>query len=209
MESEHPSPTVRRMEPTGGPSAPPPTTRSSHGGGLRKTTLNLVIDALMLAASLLSFASGLVLLLRFHVGGGAFATEAMGLSRLWWLNLHRLPAVVVLATAAMHIALHWKPLFARTTKAMKTCRHPGADRVMYWAFPVVAAAGFVAWFMDGSSPMAGPAVLGYPSHARHAWIDVHNVAGVVALPVTLHHTLHRWNWMVRTARGLFTRPQCA
>ena len=57
----------------------------------------LVVDMGLIAGAVLAFASGLVLLLAFHIGHGCFRPEALGLSRLVWQNLHRLGAVLGLA----------------------------------------------------------------------------------------------------------------
>ena len=75
---------------------------------MQRRNLNLLLDWLLLVAALVAFSTGLVLLVRFHMGHGAFATSALGLGKLLWLNVHRFAAAIFAATAVTHVALHWR-----------------------------------------------------------------------------------------------------
>ena len=72
-----------------------------------------LLDVVVLVAAFLTFASGLVLFLNLHRDEGAFRMSPLGLTRLAWLNLHRLPALIVVSGIGLHIALNWKAFIAR------------------------------------------------------------------------------------------------
>lgn len=168
---------------------------------MQRRRLNLVLDWLLVASGFVAFSTGLVLLVRFHMGDGAFATTGLGLGRLVWLNLHRFAATLLTVGVATHVALHWRA-FSRTILnaiAGSTKKRIHSEPVMYGAFTVAALAGFVAWLiLDGSSPVSGPAIIGRASGARHPWIDAHHLSSLVTVVLVVHHTSHRWRLM--TAR---------
>ncbi len=170
---------------------------------MRRNGLRLLVDSMLLGAALLTFASGLALLVAFHADDGATRSSALGLGRLAWLNLHRLPALLTLAALAAHLALTWRPFTTRLRGIFRRDRGPRAvlDSLLCLALLVAAAAGLATWlFVDGSAPLFGPAPLGRAAGARHALIEVHEFAGLIAFPCAARHVVRRWRWMVRSLR---------
>jgi len=167
---------------------------------MRRLHFKLVVDSVLLAAGFLTFASGLVLFLNLHKDAGAFRASTLGLTRLAWLNLHRLPALLVVTTIVLHLALNWAALLARLRNAFaRTSKSRGvSEPLLYLTFWTVALTGIVAWFcVAGSAPLAGPVQLGWLHHTRHQVIEVHHSVGLLALTLAVHHVGHRWHRMVR------------
>jgi hypothetical protein len=163
--------------------------------------LKLLIDVILLVAAFLTFATGMVLFFDFHAGKGAFRTSALGFSRLTWLNLHRLPGLIVVSAICLHLALNWAAFVARLRQGFsrKSKSRAISEQILYLTFWTVALTGIVAWFfVDGSAPLAGPVPFGWLYHTRHHVIEVHHIVGLVALALAVHHVGHRWN---RIARG--------
>ena len=138
----------------------------------------LLVSWILLAAATAAFASGLVLLVAYHMHHATRPT-VLGLGRGPWLWLHRIAALGTLAGAAAHVVLNLRPLLARLR------RGPACEVILYLAFAASVLAGHISWLLGGT----------------HGWIDLHFVAGMVALPLAAHHTLHRR----RSFRG--ARPQ--
>jgi len=179
--------------------ARPPGTRS-YDEAMPRNQFKLLVDVVVLVAAFLTFVSGLVLFFDFHVGKGASRTSALGLTRLTWLNIHRLPALIVVAGIGFHIALNWKGFVARLRHSFSRERKNRAvsELILYVTFATVAMTGIVVWlFVLGSAPLEGPVPLGQPHPIRHQLVDIHNIVGLVALALTVHHVGHRWGQMVR------------
>jgi hypothetical protein len=171
---------------------------------MRRNQFKLLVDVLLLVAAFLTFASGVFLFFDFHVGEGAFRTSALGLTRLTWLNFHRLPALMVVAGIGLHVALNWGGFVTRLRRGFSRGHKSRAitELVMYATCGTVAMTGIAVWlFISGSAPIEGPFWLGQPHHIRHQLVDVHNIAGLVALGLTTHHVGHRWRAMVRGLRS--------
>ena len=167
---------------------------------MRRPHFKLLVDVVLLVAAFLTFASGLVLFLDLHRDEGAFRTSALGLTRLTWLNLHRLPALIVVAAIGLHLALNWAAFVARLVHGFARKRKSRAipELVLYVTFWTVALTGIIAWlFVSGSAPLAGPVPLGWLHHTRHHMVEVHHSVGLVALLLTAHHVGHRSQRMVR------------
>ncbi|WP_321476633.1 DUF4405 domain-containing protein [uncultured Paludibaculum sp.] len=165
-----------------------------------RSRLNSSTNLLALAAAVLTFSTGLVLLTHFHVGEGSLRAWALGQSRLVWVNLHRFSALAFLAAIAVHGQLHWRPLAAQVGRVFG--RRPGkvsrADLVLYVGFAIVSAAGLAAWFgAPGSLPLFGPATLDRLGPQRHFWLDLHNVSGLIVLPAMVIHVRHRFRSILR------------
>ena len=170
---------------------------------MQRRELNLLLDWILFVASVVTFSTGLVLLIRFHMGEGAFAVSGLGQSKLFWLNLHRLSAAVVAAAAVTHVGLHWRAFRSRLTNivAKRTKRPINSELIMYTVFLIAALTGLVAWLvLEGSSPLFGPAVIGRASGARHPCIDTHHISSLVALLLIVHHVEHRWGFMASRSR---------
>jgi hypothetical protein len=173
-----------------------------HSG---RAILNYWVDTVMLAAGAVVFPTALVLLTRFHMGHGAFATSAFGIPRLVWLNTHRLAAIVVLAGVAAHSCLHCRTIIMRVSRAFKD--RPGkakaSDLVLYFCFALDLLTGFLAWLLlPGSAPLYGPVRLGHLEPMRHMFIDLHNFAGLALLPAVVIHTCRHLRWILRTSGQL-------
>jgi hypothetical protein len=167
---------------------------------MQRRRLNISLDWLLLVAALVAFPTGVVLLLCFHMGNGAFATTALGLGKLAWLNLHRFAAAVLVATVVSHVALHWrafrKMIMNFVTRATK--KRIRSEPLMYGAFFIAAVTGLVAWLaLEGSSPLFGPALIGRASGTRHPWVDAHHITSLMALLLVAHHVRHRFRLMRR------------
>jgi hypothetical protein len=170
---------------------------------MQRRELNLLLDWSLLVAALATFSTGLVLLLCLHAGHGAFATSALGQSKLVWLNLHRFSAAVTALGVVTHVGLHWRAFRAKLTNVVtrRTKRPINSELVMYVAFFVAAFTGLVAWLvLEGASPILGPAVIGRANSTRHPWIDTHHISSLMSLVLIVHHIGHRWRLMVRRAR---------
>ena len=168
---------------------------------MRRREWNLLLEWSLIPCALILFSTGLVLLFRFHMGSGAFATHAFGVDRLIWLNVHRLSAVIVIVGVTAHVALHWRALVFRLTMTATGRRRVDLEPIFYAACLVSAVAGLVAWLIvDGSTPLFGPVLIGHLSHTRHHWVDAHHIASLAALALVTHHVGHRLHSMTRRRR---------
>lgn len=162
--------------------------------------VNLKLNWFILIASFVTFATGFVLLTHLHAGSSAFATSALGVDKLVWLNVHRFSALVVVLFVVVHVGLHWRVFRRRfvnfVTRTLKRAKR--ADLVMYVAFFLTTLTSLVAWWvLDGSSPIFGPPIIGHRNPAWHSWLDVHEFTSLVALVLTVHHIKHHWRFMAR------------
>ncbi|MEN6607211.1 MAG: DUF4405 domain-containing protein [Bryobacteraceae bacterium] len=169
----------------------------------RPARFNYWTDVLALTAGVVVFATGLILFTRFHVAEGSFRLYDWGLSRLAWINIHRLAAVLLLGAVMVHVERHWRPMVVRMGRAMK--RLPGgasrAELVLYAGFAVVSLAALAAWFVvPGSPAVAGPITLTHQAPIRHRWIDIHNLSGLVLLPAVVVHIRRHLRWMLCAGR---------
>lgn len=170
-----------------------------------RTVLNYCVDVVTLLAGVVVFSTALVLFTQFHVGHGTLADSAFGVSRLVWLNTHRLAAVVVLAGVVVHVCLHWPSIVTRVIRTFK--RLPGkarpSDLILYFGFALDLLTGFIAWLLlPGSTPLFGPVHLGHLEPARHLCIDLHNFTGLTLLPATIMHIWRHMRWIVNTSHVL-------
>ena len=95
-----------RREPLAGAAERP------YHGRMKRSGQKVIVSWLMLGSSVLTFGTGLVLTFGLHAGPGSFRASVLGLGRLTWLNLHRLPAILLLTFLVLHLALNWKPFTA-------------------------------------------------------------------------------------------------
>ena len=167
---------------------------------MQRRELNIRLNWILFIASLVTFFAGFVLLICFHMGDGVLATSALGRSRLFWLNLHRLSAIVVVAGAALHVGLHWRAftrVFANIA-ARKKKRSTHSELIMYIVFTVAAVTGLVAWWvLEGTSPLFGPVLIGRANSVRHPWVDTHHLTSIVLFVFIVHHVGHRFRFMIR------------
>lgn len=171
---------------------------------MKRSGLNLLLDWVLLIVTFVTILTGLVLLLCFHAGDAAFASSALGLSKLLWLNLHRFSCVVMAICVVLHIGLHWKLFRTRLSRFImrKTKRWVDSEVIMYTTLFVATFTGFALWLaLQGSSPVFGPVLIGRASLVRHPWIDTHYTFSLISLMFVIHHTAHRWRFMVRRAQN--------
>jgi hypothetical protein len=183
----------------------PASARSNATIGRRsgRARLNIGIDRAALAAAAAVFATGLVLLLGFHVGPASVRAEGLGLSRLAWVDAHRLSAVATLLTVGAHLALHRRVIAARLSRALGRIAGAAsrADRVLYASFVVATITGFAAWLvLPGSPPFFGPVRWTTLPPLRHLSIDLHNVSAIALLVASVIHVR-------RHVRAILPRPQ--
>ena len=164
------------------------------------------VDLVALSAAILVFGTGTLLLACFHMGEGSLRSSGFGLSRLVWVDIHRLSAAAWFVAVTVHGALHWRPLVVRLSRACKGL--PGkasrADLALYLGFVASAVTASMAWFVvPGSPSLLGRVAVARLAPARHLWIDLHNRAGVILLPAVIVHVRNHLACMLR-ARGLRT-----
>ena len=172
----------------------------------------LVADIVLLFGAGLAFASGLLLMFAFHVGPGCFRPEALGLSRLAWQSLHRLGAVLALGGVLVHAAANRRLVYGRGLRVLRgrSLRHDLHEIAVYAGHTTILLTGFVAWLVvDGSMPLLGPAPIEPIASARHPWIDVHNIVGLMVLIPTTNHVRRRWRALGVLFGRARTRPICA
>lgn len=171
----------------------------------RRRALNLRLDWLILFVSFVTFATGFVLFTQFHKGSSAYATSALGCSKLFWLNAHRFSALALVLAVSAHVGLHWRVFRLRLANVVRRGKKKAlnADLVMYVAFFVATLTSLVAWWLlDGSSPVFGTAIIGPWNPAWHSWLDVHQFASVVSMVLIVLHIKHRWRFMARIASAI-------
>ena len=170
---------------------------------MHQRELKLSINWILLSVSTVTFSTGLVILICLHMGEGATASNAWGMGRLVWLNIHRLTAIVVVFIVAIHIGLNW-PSFSRRFVNLinKKMKKPlNTELILYFAFFISILTSFTAWLVvEDSTPLFGPAVIEPMSHIRHHWIDIHHISSLVSLILIVHHIGHRSKFMVSKAR---------
>jgi hypothetical protein len=167
------------------------------------TRAKLWIDVALLCAIFPTFVSGLVLLLAFHVGDGRFQSEAFGLSRLVWQNIHRLGAIAAAVALVLHASASARPIVTRIIRTLRgrAARHDASEFVFYAAIMTVCLTGFSVWLViGGSMSLFGPVRLGPIAHERHRWIDVHNITALLSLYLTTSHVRRRWRALKAFAR---------
>jgi hypothetical protein len=172
---------------------------------MRRRERNLLFNWILLFAGFAAYATGIVLLLRLHMGPGAFAASAFGVGRLIWLDIHRISAALTFAAVIAHLVLHWRAFRGRIVKVFnrRTKHAIDSEILMYAAFTVSFVAGLTAWLIvGGSSPFFGPLIAGHASGVWHHWIDVHHLASLVSLVFVVHHVGHRVRFMLGRRRIL-------
>jgi NAD-dependent dihydropyrimidine dehydrogenase PreA subunit len=146
--------------------------------------LNLLVNWILLAGSLVAFASGVALLsLHFHSAQEADGASAPGPSGLTWLTLHRSAASVVILGVATHVGLHWAAFRKKLSKAVirKAKSRSGAEVTMYVAFLIAVI--------------------------TPKWAEIHCTLTLVLLVLVIHHIGHRWRCMTRRQYGVSVKLQ--
>lgn len=145
---------------------------------------------LLLLASLLVMATGLLLFTQFHIGPGAHATALAGISKAWWRDMHRAAAVLFLITLVHHLHIHWRPIRLLFTRLPRI----RGQLAMTLLSGVVIMTGLSAWFLFPAHHY-----LHAPHSARHTCIDIHNISGLVLLVGSLLHLGRRWRFVLTPA----------
>ena len=160
--------------------------------------LNRKINMSYLVFSVLVFGTGLIMFTEFHVGGGAFRGQWLGLGKGFWLGIHQMAAIGFLAGCAVHLQRHWKYLktigkqWGRNLPKTVKIKTLWQSLLLSMAL-VVICAGFFTWIaMPGASLF---------SRRFHNWIDVHNIVGLFFLGGTGLHVVRRWWRIFPSARS--------
>jgi hypothetical protein len=166
---------------------------------LYRASLNYWADVVAFLFGAIVLATGLLLLIRFHAGEGIMRLSAFGVSRLGWVNLHRLSAIPVLVAVTVHTFLHWRAITTRVGRAWGNL--PGkagpADLILYFGFALTVLAGFAAWsILPGSPPLLEAIRPQHLQPVRHICIDIHNVSGLVLLPAVIIHVRRHLGWLL-------------
>lgn len=168
---------------------------AAMAAGHSRAAANYRVDLAALGAAAAVFSTGLVLLLRFHMGDGSLRGSSLGLSRLVWVNLHRVSGCLAFAALAAHAQLHWRTIWARLHHGAK------ADRALYIGFGAVSLSAAVAWFIAaGSPPWSGPITPAHLAPARHLAIDLHNFSGLTLLVASVLHVRRHLAWLAAGGR---------
>jgi len=154
---------------------------------LTRAQINTLGNWVALAGALLAVPTGLILLVRFHIGPeGAARLHGWGLSRLAWVHLHQGSALVMTAAVALHVQLHWRPIAVRLRRAAQ--RLPGgatrSDLMLYLGSVLTTSAAFAAWLL-------------LPAPLRHPAIDLHHLSALALLPALGIHLRRRIRCLFR------------
>jgi Pyruvate/2-oxoacid:ferredoxin oxidoreductase delta subunit len=177
------------------------------------TTAKVRVDAALLSSALVTFGSGLVLFLALHAGPARLRSEAFGLSRVAWMNIHGLGALATVTALLGHAAANARAIAGRTTALVRgRLRRPGAlELLFYLALASVCVTGVGAWLHPATeTPVLGPALPWSPGDAHHRWVDGHNLAALLALVLTVRHVHARWpafEALYRATPGVVRRPE--
>lgn len=97
---------------------------------MSRSHLKLRVDLVLLVAGALTFLPGLVLLVGFRMGPGAFRASALRAPRLVWLGVHRIAAVVLAAAMGLHrLGLGGRPFVRQLRNALA---HGAPARAWSW-----------------------------------------------------------------------------
>jgi 2-oxoglutarate ferredoxin oxidoreductase subunit delta len=146
------------------------------------------VNKVNLIVSIIVFGTGLILLIKFHMGFGAFQTEWLGITKSTWLLVHRVAAIGFLAGFVLHLATHLKYIKKiaerwRHTLPKKIKTKSKVQILLLILTIIVLAAGFLPWIvMPGAS---------LENDLYHGWIDIHIRVGIVFLTGLLVHILKR------------------
>jgi hypothetical protein len=165
-----------------------------------------------LVGGLVTLATGLVLMFGFHVGHGSLRTAALGIGRITWLNVHRVGALALFGSVLVHALDRRLPLWGRLRRVAtgRAQRHDAREVGLYVLFTVLVVTGFAAVaVLPHGQPFRGPPILGPMASVRHPWIDVHNIAGLVALVLGYQHVRERWHLHVRRHESVARRGNAA
>lgn len=162
---------------------------------MTRRSLDRTINWSLVVSGLVTAVTGAVLLTRFHMGFGPFATVAFGVDRLIWLDLHRLAALAMATGIALHVVLHRNAFSSHfASLAGNDGGHPiDIERLLYLVFFAAGATGFAAWLLvEDATPLLGPVVALPLVGGRHRLADAHNIAALATLGLAIHHVRHRW-----------------
>ncbi len=173
----------------------------------RKRTLNdFLINNLLFVSGLVMIFSGLTLQLGFHMGGpdghqhGAHGVQSRsmqyeqlreintskivcGFNYRAWSDIHKVVIVLFLILMIYHTYVHWK-----WYKVIFTKNLIGKNRqviILSVLFLLVAATGFVPWFIDLS---------GSTSILRMFFIEIHDKITLILIVFLILHFVKRAKW---------------
>jgi ferredoxin len=146
------------------------------------------VNKVNLILSIIVFGTGLILLIRFHIGFGAFRKEWLGVDKNNWLLIHQAAAIGFLIGFVLHLATHLKYLKNiaerwRHTLPKKTKSKSRAQILLLILTIIVLSTGFIPWIVMPDVTLG--------NDLYHGWIDIHNRIGIVFLTGLLVHILKR------------------
>lgn len=155
-----------------------------------KPNLKQAINRINTYSSAIVLGTGIILLIVFHMGGGAFRQEWLGIPKAFWLIVHQITAVMFSVGFILHLRIHWNYLKKiarrwRVNLPVKTKKKSKIQFLFLVITLVVLWAGFFPWL---SIPEAS-----LKNASFHWWIDIHNKVGVALLIGMIIHIRKRWN----------------
>lgn len=111
---------------------------------MKKMTVNIVIDVLMLIAiSLISFSGFLLngILPHCHGKGGVLRT-ILAMNRHTWADIHLVSGVILVVLLVLHIVLHWPQVDGFFRKQIKSA---ALRYTLYVVMLVMLLIGIIPW----------------------------------------------------------------
>lgn len=89
---------------------------------MKKMTINIVIDVLLLVAMTIISVSGFLLngILPHCHGGGGVVRSVLGMGRHAWADIHLISGIILVVLLALHIILHWSQVDGFFRKQIKS-----------------------------------------------------------------------------------------
>ena len=89
---------------------------------MKKMTINIVIDLLLLVAMAVISVSGFLLdgILPHCHGGGGVVRSVLGMGRHAWADIHLIAGIILVVLLALHIILHWSQVDGFFRKQIKS-----------------------------------------------------------------------------------------
>jgi len=147
------------------------------------------LNKLNVASAAAVFGTGLVLFFEFHVGDGAWRESFLNVPKTAWLDMHRGVALIFLAGAAAHIAMHGK--YAKTIArrwggglSAKLKARSIRQVFLFEASAVVTGTGLYLWTFHPGAGLYG--------EGNHHILDVHNIIGLLMFVGVTAHIAGRW-----------------
>jgi Domain of unknown function (DUF4405) len=181
-----------------------------------QTRRNWLIDAALFLGGILAALSGVYFLFvpsgGYQGGRNPMYGVTVLFSRQTWDAVHTWGGVLMIATVAIHLAIHWRWVVMMGRRVASSLR-PGGSRLSHGArlnvtlnalvavsFLVTAASGIYFLFAPSGSHGVGHSV---------TWDLIHTWAGVVLIVAAVAHLAIHWRWVKNVTHRLAQslRPQ--